>query len=440
MRICELLQTVLISCLLFLMVSVNPSWAKSDASVKFSLTREENPRQKKNQLVLPYAFSTDSLGLTIGVGGMIKGYGQDQLMVAGTAMGSFDNAAIGGLGIWNYQLPVIKRLFFSTVGSIGPYPNQRASINEPRPDGVPDAGSNDSHKNDYLMDSGSDNWVDFKLEYVFPLGSGKTAPIGSYKLKGGILQDTTPIGPWNPLQTGTTIALLKQYNRYQSLELPIGKRDYTVHPVKAGLYYNHTDYPTNPSIGSSQFIAYTKDFGWGEAEKEWNFVEFEASKYFNIGANSFSKQQVIALNFWTGYSPSYNVIVDAEGNRQVTDNPPYNDGAKLGGLYRMRAYPSNRFNDKAVIYGTAEYRWTPEWNPIGEISWLKFLHMDWMQFVPFVEIGRVADEYDLGELFTDLKVDGGLSFRAKMSGAVIRLDMAVSEEGFSSCVMAGHPF
>jgi len=39
-----------------------------------------------------------------------------------------------------------------------------------------------------------------------------------------------------------------------------------------------------------------------------------------------------------------------------------------------------------------------------------------------------------------LKVDGGLSFRAKMSGAVIRLDMAVSEEGFSSCVMAGHPF
>lgn len=440
MRPRKVLHAVLMSCLLFLMATVSSSWAKPDASVKFSLIREENPRQQKNQLVLPYAFSTDSLGLTLGVGGMIKGYGQDQLMVAGTAMASFDNAAIGALGLWNYQLPVVKRLFFSAVGTIGHYPNQRAYVNAPRQGDVPSAGSNDSHKNDYLVDIGSDNWVDFKLEYVLPLGNGKTDAVGSYKLKGGILQDSTPIGSWNPLQTGTTVMLLKQYNRYQSLELPFSEQDYTIHPLKAGLYYNHTDYPTNPSMGSSQFFAYTKDFGWGDSEKEWDFIEFEASKYFNIGRNSFTKQQVLALNFWTGYSPGYNATINAEGNHQVTDNPPYNEGAKLGGLFRMRAYPSNRFNDKAVIYATAEYRWTPEWNPIGEASWLKFLHMDWMQFVPFIEIGRVADEYDLGELLSDMKVDGGIGFRAKMSGVVIRLDVAVSEEGFSSCVMAGHPF
>lgn len=417
--------------------------ARPDAAVKYSTIRVENPKELKNSLALPYGFSADSFGLTFGVGGMMKGYGQDQLLLGGTVLASFDKAAVAVLGLWDYQLPFFDRMFFSALGSTGHYPRQRAYVSAPRPVGVSLAGSNDSIKDDYFEDSGTNNWGKLKLEYVLPIGAGADGPMESYKLKGGMLQSSTvALGSWNPLQSGTTVIMLEQYNQYQSFDLPqpLGKQRYSTHPMKVGVLYSNVDFPVNPSKGSSQYLAYTKDFSWGEYAEKWDFVEFEASKYFDLGAGGHTKQQVLALNFWTGYSPSYNYETDAEGNVIRSDNPPFTQGAVLGGLYRMRAYPSYRFNDRAVLYGSAEYRWTPVWNPIGNISWLKFLKMDWMQFVPFVEVGRVADDYDFGELFSDMKVDGGLSFRAMMSGAVVRFDMTASEEGGAAWVMFGHPF
>ncbi len=424
-------------------VSSTSLYARPDASVKFSIIREENPKQQQNKLLVPYGFSADSLGLTIGLGGMLKGYGQDQLLMAGTAMASFDDAAIAILGMWDYQLPFANRLFFSAVGSTGTYPRQRAYVSVPRPAGDTYAGSNDSDKDDYFEDSGTDSWMDFKLEYVLPIGDGSDGPLESYKLKSGMLSNTGSGGDtWNPLSSGTTILMLKQFNRYQSfdLPLPLGKKNYSTHPLRLGILYNNTDFPSNPSKGSSQYVAYTKDFAWGEYSEEWDFIEFEASKYYNLGSTDWSKQQVLALNIWTGYSPSFSAETDANGNRIVSDDPPFSQGARLGGLYRMRAYPSNRFHDKAVLYGSLEYRWTPYWNPIGNIHWLKFLQMDWMQVVPFVELGRVADEYDPGELLSDIKVDGGIGLRAMMAGGVARFDVAASEEGSSIWVMFGHPF
>lgn len=41
--------------------------------VKNKTIREENPKGWKSALVLPYGFSSDSLGFTYGVGGMLKG-------------------------------------------------------------------------------------------------------------------------------------------------------------------------------------------------------------------------------------------------------------------------------------------------------------------------------------------------------------------------------
>ncbi len=415
--------------------------AMPDAGVKYAIIRAENPRGEENSLILPYGFPSDSMGFTLGVGGMLKGYGQEQLLLAGSVLGSSDDAAIAILGMWDYQLPMVDRLFFSAFGSTGHYPKQRAYVSAPRPVGMPYAGGNDSDQDDYFEDSGTDNWADFKLEYVLPLGAGRNSPMQTYKIKSGVLQSGASGGDsWNPLNSGVTVLMLKQFNRYQSFDLPIGKKDYSTHPLRVALYYNNTDFPTNPSSGSSQYIAYTRDFSWGEYEEKWDFIEFEASKYIGLGTNDYTKHQAIALNFWTGHSPSFNYSVDDDGNREAHDAPPFSQGATLGGLYRMRAYPENRFNDRSAIYASAEYRWTPVWNPLGQISWLKFLQTDWMQFVPFIEVGRVADDYDLGELFSDMKVDGGLSFRAMMAGGVARFDMAFSDEGGAAWVMFGHPF
>ena len=66
--------------------------ARPRASVKNTVVREENPKGHKSALVLPYVFSTDSMGFTGGVGGALKGYGQEQLLLGATAFGSVDGA------------------------------------------------------------------------------------------------------------------------------------------------------------------------------------------------------------------------------------------------------------------------------------------------------------------------------------------------------------
>jgi len=109
-------------------------------------------------------------------------------------------------------------------------------------------------------------------------------------------------------------------------------------------------------------------------------------------------------------------------------------------MYRLRGFRQNRFHDKAVIYATAEYRMTLDYNPIADIRWLKFLNLDWLQTVFYVEGGRVAPNLHKDTLFTDWKKDAGVSIRALTAGIVIRLDFTRSKEGSSTWLMVGHPF
>lgn len=415
--------------------------ARPRTSVKNTLLREELPERKATTLILPYGFSSDSMGVTLGVGGMMKGYGQDQLILGSTLFGSFDSAVGFFLGMWDYMPPWTDRLFFSAQGMVGHYPRQRAYSASTFTPGTDRPGSNNSGKDDYGEESGYDNWSDFKLEYVLPLGSARDSGMVDYKLKNGLLV-SPPVGgeTWNPLETGVTTLLLRQFNRYRSFELEDGDLDATTHPIEVAISYNNTDYPTNPSTGSSQYLAVTHDFGWLESPDDWTFIEFEASKYFSLGSSEYARQRIIALNFWTGDTPSWEENLDADGNIQVTHRPPFYEGATLGGFYRMRGYPQDRFNDRSVIYTTAEYRYTLDWNPLNQVSWLRFLQSDWIQLVGFVEGGRVANDYDVSELLKDWKVDVGVGIRCLFAGAVARLDVARSEEGTSMWVMFSQPF
>lgn len=432
------LSGILVLALFVLNTPVN---AKPNASVKFSTQRAENKDKVKETLILPFGFPSESMGTTFGVGSMAKGYGQDQLLVAGAAWASFDEAVGGVLGLWDYRLPYLERIYFSALGSRGQYPRQRAYSSVVRGVESDKAGGNDSDQDDFIQKEGEDNWIDFKLEYVLPFGSMQNSSLASYRLKNGLLVSGATGGEtWNPLKSGVTVFVVRQFNRYQSYNTESGKIDGTIHPIEFGLLYNNTDFPSNPSRGSSQYISFTQDYGWGDSEDKWTFLSFEASKYFDLGENRFSKQQVLALNFWTGDSPSWKVETLEDGSKSITDDPPYLEGAKLGGFYRLRAYPSNRFNGRSVIYSTAEYRFTPTYNPIENVSWLRFLKLDWFQLVGFVEGGRVAGEYDLGELLSDWKYDGGIGLRAMVAGGVVRFDVATADEGTTAWVMFGHPF
>jgi hypothetical protein len=157
--------------------------ARPLTSVKNTLTRAENPKGSKSILVLPYAFSTESLGFTVGVGGGLKGYGQEQLLLGATAFGSFDSAVGGFLGMWDYRPSWAQRFFFSAQGMVGHYPKQRAYSAPFFKTGTDRPGSNDSDKDDHTEESGYDNWTDFKLEYVLPLGSARNDGLFRYRFK-----------------------------------------------------------------------------------------------------------------------------------------------------------------------------------------------------------------------------------------------------------------
>lgn len=415
--------------------------ARPNTSVKTTLSRAENINiGTKNKLIMPYAFSTESMGFTAGAGAGTKGYGQEQLLLGATAFYSAEKAVGLFLGMWDYQPPFARRFFLSAQGMISHFPTQRAYTKLAFDPNAIRPGSNDSDMNAYGEDSGYSNWTDFKLEYVLPIGSARTNPMQHNIIKGGLLQSATMGGEsWNPLKSGVSILFIKQYNRYQSFELDQGDIDATAHPVQAGFGYYNTDFYGNPSTGSSQYFAITHDFGWLDSPDDWTFIEFEASKYFSLGDSDWAKQRIIALNMWTADNSSWTETTNADGTISISHRAPFYEGSNLGGFYRMRAYPTDRFNDKSVLYATAEYRYTLNWNPIGNISWLKFLKSDWLQLVPFVEGGRVANDYN-EDLLKDWQFDAGVSLRSMFSGAVVRFDIATSDETTSAWVMFGHPF
>ncbi len=430
--------SVVITSAIFLTVGFSD--AKPRATVKQQSIRAENKHGGKETLILPYAFSSDSMGTVIGVGGGAKGFYQDQLLLGGSIFGSVDEETYGiFLGAWDYRPSWSKRLFLTAAGSYGHYPNQRAYGDLSIEPGEVRPGSNDSDKDDYVETGGENNWFDFKIEYVLPIGATRNDGMVTYHLRGGILEKGATGGDsWNPMEGGITTLLFRQYNQRESFETEYGEIERPIHPVEVGIGYNNTDYPPNPSTGSNQYLGLKHDFGWGDATTEWTFIEFEASKYFSIGESNRAKQRVLALNFWTGDAPSWDEELNSEGSVEIDGNPPQYDGATLGGFYRLRAFPSRRYHDRSVIYTTAEYRYTPKWNPIGNVSWLRWLKMDWWQFVGFVEGGRVANEYS--DLFSDWQADVGLGIRAYMAGGVMRLDMATSDEESAMWVMFGQPF
>ena len=97
--------TVAISAFICCLLITSNLQARPNASAKFSVIRQENPNMAKETLILPYAFPSDTMGTTFGVGGLAKGYHQDQLLFGGTIFGSFDDGKgiIGGM--WDYRLP-----------------------------------------------------------------------------------------------------------------------------------------------------------------------------------------------------------------------------------------------------------------------------------------------------------------------------------------------
>ena len=163
--------------------------ARPSANVKMSVEREENRRSRGDTLVLPYAFSTEGMGTVIGLGGMARGFYQDQMTVGGTVFGGKESHGIA-LGAWDYRFPWTRRLYITAVGMMGYYPRQRAyaSGNLFVPPTIAPPGSNDSSEDAFIETAGASNWLDIKLEYALPIGAASDKGMIDYRLRNGLLK------------------------------------------------------------------------------------------------------------------------------------------------------------------------------------------------------------------------------------------------------------
>lgn len=396
---------------------------------------------ERRAFLIPYAFHSDVLSTAFGVAAGGRGILQPQdglvLNLVGSTNGSWVVYAYGEA----FRTPWSDRFFLSPRVMVGDF-GAIDTFQDGNPDFLDErAGSNDSSEENFIRSEGTDQWYRLNLRYVLPLGDGRDEPIPTYVLDQGILEPGSPaLGAWNPLRSGRTLLELEPFFRSQDYDADLGSDELETGGVRFTLSYDHLDFPSNPSRGSYQRLTVTHDWGVQDDDSSYTVVELEIAKFFDLGVSERFRQRVLALGFWTADTPTW----DEEGDpptRTVRHRPPAYFGATLGGVDRMRGFPTARFNDQAAIYYAAELRLVPRWNPLGGIGWLrKLARVDWMQLVLLAEVGRVSPSWNLPELHTDMKWSAGLGLRFFVNHLLVRGDVAFSAEGGEVQMMVTHPF
>ncbi|HQX23622.1 MAG TPA: hypothetical protein PLI00_05000 [Pseudomonadota bacterium] len=391
----------------------------------------------------PYPFYNDNVDYAVGVVYAAAGVLQPQFGFVANAFASSNGTYAGFLLARDYQLGSDSR-FFADLSLLGGEFGKIRSFQQGNPD-YPDeiAGSNDSSESNYLEAEGNDLFIRVPLRYVLPIGAARDEVIHTYRTRGGLLLPETGTGgeSWNPFAGGRTMLEVTPFHREQDLELEIGgERELSSTGVTARLDYDNTDWFNNPTSGSRTQFAITRDWSGDEpGNAPWTQVEAQYSKYWPLGPNQRAQQRVIAFDAWISDIPTWDDydLVDGE---PLFHRPPVLLGSTLGGLFRQRGFATNRFNDRSAINYTLEYRYTTVRNLLGWIGFLDRFGIDFTQLVGFVEAGRVAPEFDLGELHEDMKFTYGAGLRASAKGLIVRADFGASDEGLQIQMFVSQPF
>ena len=403
-------------------------WNAAFADDNFKMVPPADTQEAK-ELKLPYAFYSEYFGAAVGYVYAVVGEPQPQSAILATVMAGTKGSAMVFLMGQDMRLPGIDRLFIDPIASSGYFTGANAYVNgNPQYSGM-QAGSNDSDKKDYITGYGWDNFVRANFKFLLPIGDGKDQIVKNYRLKGGLIESGASGGAsWNPIESGRTFLEVRPFYRSQEVDSDYVNLEQKTNGFDFSLFWDNRDFILDPSQGNSVLMKVSRDFGWLNSSNPWTVYTGEIDKYISLGPSDVFRQRVIALDVWTAYSSSW----DLQPDGTVIDRPPTFAGATLGGLFKMRGYPAARFSDKAGVYYGAEYRMIPEWNPFNNWPKLqKYVGIQWVQFVPFVEAGRVAPEWSPNTLNENMKFDGGIGLRAMAKGIVIRIDTAYSREGGS---------
>jgi hypothetical protein len=392
----------------------------------------------ESTLSLPYAFYNEHFGFAAGYVYGVVGRPQKQATLLTTAIAGTKGSAMAFFVARDLQMPYIDRLFMDPIVSVGYFNDAEAFI-----DGNPKfpnerAGGNDSDPDNFIEGDGWDNFFRLRFKYLLAIGHGRDQIIGTFHLQDGLLVSGATGGDsLNPLESGRTYLELRPFYRWQQIDGGDLEKDLKTNGLDFSIFWDNRDFYANPSRGFGLRARYSSDYGWFDSSNSWTNLETELDVYLPLQLGKRFRQGVLALSSWTSYSPTW----DEKADGSITNNPPAYTGSTLGGMWRMRGYPTQRFNDKAAVYYAAELRMIPDWNPFDRWAWLQqHVGIQWLQLVPFVEVGRVAPTWNAADLHSDMKWSAGLGVRAWAKGIVARIDAAFSTEGVGIQMMISQPF
>jgi len=391
---------------------------------------------------LPYGFYNETFGFAAAYVYGVFGYPQPQAGLLGTVMAGSSGSVMAFGMAKDIRLPFSDRVFVDVILQAGDFKDARI-FSDGNPDFPNDrAGSNESDPKDYIEGDGVDVFARLNFKYVLPIGEGRDEPIDYDRLDNGLplqgAEDRNRV--WNPLKSGRTYLELRPFYRSQDVDGDLVSATARTNGLELAVFYDNRDFTRSPSQGGSIRARVSRDWGLADSTTEYTVLGLEADQYFSLGATETFRQRVIALDVWTADSPTWNDS-HLDNGTVVYHRPPAYAGATLGGIFRMRAFPASRFNDRAAVYYAAEARFIPAWNPFAKWDWLqKHVGVQWWQAVLFGEVGRVAPEWDLNELHSDMKWDAGAGIRLMAKGLVVRLDAAYSREDFGVQMMVSQPF
>lgn len=408
-------------------------------TTKPGLSEGENASQ-----FIPYGFYNADTGAAVATVWLGKGYIQDQVLTVANLWAGANGSYQAFWANSDVLLPFSNRLFIDSVfmytnwDEVDTYQDGNPKF----PDEV--AGSNDSDQDNFVTAQGDDLFGSVTLRYLFPIGDGRGDPIHTFRLENGLPMAGSEAGgrSWNPVESGRTTLEFRPFYRNQDFEEADSGEPFQSETagVKLSLEYNNTDWYNNPSRGTIQRLTVARDWGLLDDSSTWTAIQFRHSQFFNLGETAKARQRVLALDAWTSDVPTWNSSHTGDNGEEVFHRAPLFEGSTLGGLERQRAYSSYRFHDRSAVNYSAEYRYMPKWNPFPQIPLINTLHIPWWQWVGFLEVGRVADNWSFSDLHKKMKVSAGGSVRAMVYELVIRVDLGFSEEGSEIQMFFNHPF
>lgn len=367
---------------------------------------------EKDSAFVPFYFSTETLGSTVGVAGVAKGIGQPQAALFGMGLYSEKDSYIGFLSAFNYALS--DQLLVSTQ-------MYQARFND-SPYYISDQGDNDSTVGDYTITNGFEESYELEFKYLLPWGT-----IAQHGLLGAF-KPIKDVDFASPLESGISSISFSPF--YSTRELDIDGDKQVATGFELSLDWDNRDSVRNPTKGSHTSLDLTFGAENWSRDDAWSKWEFQNSHYYPLGElGDWFDQQVVAFDFYTADTPSWS-----------EHKPPEHQQVRLGGLYRLRSYTGGRFHGRSAVHYSAEYRVIPDWQPLEEVPLINYYDLPWWQWVLFVEAGRVAEQYDLSELHSDMRWNIGGAVRFQVEGIVVRLESAKGAEESTFRVMINQPF